>query len=357
MVQPQDTPGSSSDVPKRSLFRNLGKKKLIYIVLPLFLLNTGVASLLGSQLALRVSAEDRQVKNESTTIPAADEVTTDEVAEEKIEDTTPPITTYTVKSGDTLSGIADKFNISINTIRWANDLTEKTSKIKPGDELVILPVSGVEYTVKKGDTLSGIAAKFDASQDDILKYNDIEKNAIKVGMSLIIPGAEPIKPKPAPAKPVSKPATPSTPTKEPTPSAPKPSESAPAPSPSSEKGYAVPISSGILTQGIHDGNAVDFGASTGTPVHAFKSGTVIVAKSSGYNGGYGSFIVVNHEGICQTQYSHLSKVSVSVGDTVTMGQQIGLSGNTGRSTGPHLHFNVRNCGGNPFAKFKKGTQF
>jgi murein DD-endopeptidase MepM/ murein hydrolase activator NlpD len=120
--------------------------------------------------------------------------------------------------------------------------------------------------------------------------------------------------------------------------------------------YATPVH-GILTQGRHDATAVDFGVPTGTIVSSFKDGTVIVAKSSGYNGGYGSYIVINHEGSCQTQYSHLSSVKVSVGDKVSMGETIGLSGNTGRSTGPHLHFNVNNCGGNPFFKYKVGTKF
>jgi murein DD-endopeptidase MepM/ murein hydrolase activator NlpD len=357
MVQ-QDTPGSS-DVPKRSFFRSIGKKKFIYIVLPLLLVNAGIAHLITKQVAIRAGAETR-VLDESASLPEADEVSSDSAQEETIEeDTTPVITTYKVKSGDTLSGIAEKFNISVNTIRWANDLTEKTSKITIGDELVILPVSGVEYTVKKGDTLSGIAAKFDASQDDILKYNDIEAAKIKVGTELIIPGAEPVVPKApakkvvttpkvAPAKTSEKVATPTTTTPV------KVEEKKETTATSSS--YATPVH-GILTQGRHDATAVDFGVPTGTIVSSFKDGTVIVAKSSGYNGGYGSYIVINHEGSCQTQYSHLSSVKVSVGDKVSMGETIGLSGNTGRSTGPHLHFNVNNCGGNPFFKYKVGTKF
>lgn len=354
MVQ-QETPGASSDVPKRPrhFFRDIGKKQILYIVLPLLLVNAGVAHLLVKQVAIRVSAHN-EVKDVSTSISDVGSVADDQAPEDNIPQE-PVITTYVVKSGDTLSGIADKFNITINTIRWANDLTPK-SAIKPGDELVILPVSGIEYTVKKGDTLSGIAIKFDANQEDILKYNDVEANAIKVGTELIIPGAEPIVVK----APVKKPTPVATPTQSKTERATtsKDTDETPksgdAQSTSSE--YTVPVH-GILTQGVHDRNAVDFGVSVGTPVMSFKSGTVIVAKSSGYNGGYGNYIVVNHEGSCQTQYSHLSKVQVSVGDKVSMGETIGLSGNTGRSTGPHLHLNVSNCGGNPFFKYKVGTKF
>lgn len=348
MVQ-QDTPGSS-DVPKRSLFRSIGKKKFIYIVLPLLLINAGVAHLITKQVAIRAGAETR-VLDESASLPEADEVSSDSVQEEAIEeDATPVITTYKVKSGDTLSGIAEKFNISVNTIRWANDLTEKTSKITIGDELVILPVSGVEYVVQKGDTLSGIAAKFDANQDDILKYNDIEASKIKVGTELIIPGAEPVTPK-APAKKVvttpkvaptktsEKVATPTTTT----PVKVEEKKEEVAASNTSVK-FVHPIPGGVLTQRIHDGNAVDFGAPVGTKVVASAAGTVLVAKGSGYNGGYGSMIVINHPDGSQTLYAHLSKVSVSVGQSVSQGETIGLSGNTGQSTGPHLHYKESGTG-------------
>lgn len=341
---------SSSPDGKRPGHRS--RAQVLALILPLLLINIGVGQSLYTQLVTTTSASATQVKDDTTTLSEADQATSDQSTEEEIITDEAPdmaITTYVVKSGDTLSGIAAKFGISVNTIRWANDLTEKTSKIAIGDELVILPVSGIEYTVKKGDTLSGIASKYDVDQEDILKYNDIEKDAIKVGMDLIIPGAEPIKA--ATPKPVAKSSTPKTPTTTKEASDDRQDQKDP-----SSDSYTSPVS-GILTQGIHDGNAVDFGVPVGTSVRAFKSGTVIIAKAGGYNGGYGSYIVINHEGSCQTQYSHLSKVSVAVGDNVSQGETIGLSGNTGRSTGPHLHFNVRNCGGNPFTKYKIGTRF
>ncbi len=371
-----DSNGSSSDVPKRSkkffnsISKNIGKKQIIYIILPLLLINVGLVHSVVGQLNIKASAiSPNQVKDETTSLPSAGEVTSDQVEENTIvaeESFDPIITTYIVKDGDTLSGIAAKFNISINTVRWANDLTQKTSKISIGDELVILPVTGVKYVVKKGDTLSGIAVKFDANQEDILKFNDIEADAIKVGLELIIPGAEPIVVKAPVVKVAAK-------TKTTTTTSPKEKivppvantrndviekeEASTDTSASHTSVYINPIPGAILTQGIHDGNAVDFGAKIGTTVYAAAAGNVIIAKSSGYNGGYGQYIVITHPAGSQTLYGHLSDINVSVGDTVTQGQVIGLSGNSGLSTGPHLHFKILNGPKNPFATFKKGTKF
>jgi murein DD-endopeptidase MepM/ murein hydrolase activator NlpD len=105
--------------------------------------------------------------------------------------------------------------------------------------------------------------------------------------------------------------------------------------------YAQPIS-GRLSQGIHDVNAVDIAAPTGTTVHAAANGTVIVAMGDGkYNGGYGNYIVVSHPNGTQTLYAHLSKVNVAIGEEVIQGEPIALSGATGKVTGAHLHFEVR----------------
>ena len=112
-------------------------------------------------------------------------------------------------------------------------------------------------------------------------------------------------------------------------------------------GFFVRPTSGTKTQGLHGHNGVDIGASIGTPVFASAEGEVISAKSSGYNGGYGSMIIISHGGNIQTVYGHLSAVKVSVGQHVSQGQVIGAVGNTGKSTGTHLHFEVRGAK-NPF---------
>ena len=355
--QGSDAPAKHS--PKR--FGLKGHSHALYIVLPLLLINAGIVHTVINQVSLRAGAESKAivVKDETATLPAQVGVTYDKTIEDTIVDTQPVITTYIVKKGDTLSGIADKFNISINTVRWANDLTAK-SAIKPGDDLVILPVSGVEYTVKKGDTLSGIALKFDADQADILSYNDIEKNAITVGAKIIIPGAEPIvvpiKVTPKKVAPVKQ-TTPVVVKKESPTQSQEVSKDDQEVKPITKTTFSNPIPGAVLTQLLHDGNAVDFGAAIGTTVEASAAGTVIIAKGSGYNGGYGNYIVINHTDGSQTLYGHLSSLSVSVGDTVSQGQTIAKSGNSGKSTGPHLHFKIMNGPRNPFATFKKGTQF
>jgi murein DD-endopeptidase MepM/ murein hydrolase activator NlpD len=335
-------------------------KRIFLIVLALFVINGGVVALFANQLTA-ITEAGSSVKDDSVVAPdvSTEESTLKDEQTATVLDDKPVITTYIVREGDTLSGIASKFNISVNTIRWANDLTTKTSKISIGDELTILPVTGVEYTVKKGDTLSGISAKFDVSQSDILDYNDIDADAVKIGMKIIVPNAEPIVPKAPTVK-----ASPKVVTTE------KLVVSSTS-APTSEKvltdeddikeestKFINPIPGGVITQGLHDRYAVDFGAPVGTNVHASASGTVLVAKSGGYSGGYGTYIVINHEDGIQTLYAHLSSISVSVGDKVEQGQIIAKSGNTGRSTGPHLHYEERGTGArNTFAIYKKGTQF
>jgi LysM repeat protein len=229
------------------------------------------------------------------------------------------ISVYIVRKGDTLASIAKMFGVSTNTILWANNI--KGNKVSEGDELVILPITGVKHTVKKGDTIKSIAAKYKADLDDILAYNDLTINStLTVGDIVLVPDGE----------------ITSTPVKTGTSATP------------SYSGYYIrPINGGKKTQGIHGHNGVDLANSIGTPVMASAAGKVIVSKSSGYNGGYGTYVVISHGNGTQTLYGHLSRNDVSVGQTVSQGQVFGALGNTGKSTGPHLHFEVRGAK-NPF---------
>jgi murein DD-endopeptidase MepM/ murein hydrolase activator NlpD len=121
--------------------------------------------------------------------------------------------------------------------------------------------------------------------------------------------------------------------------------------------FSHPVPGSVLTQGLHGYNSVDFGAPLGTPVLAAADGVVIVEKGAGkWYGGYGNYIVIEHDNGTQTLYSHNSKNLVNVGDEVKQGQKIALVGSTGRSTGNHLHFEVRG-GTNPWVGIKKLTQF
>jgi len=242
------------------------------------------------------------------------------------------ITTYVVREGDTLSTIAKMFNVTTNTIVWSNDI--KGNKVSPGDRLVILPVSGVRHTVKRGDTLSTIAKSYKGDVEEIAQFNDLPVDAkLAVGDTVIIPDGEMLGSHSATSKTVS---PTSTKTLQKYLSAPK------------YDGYYIrPLIGGIKTQGVHGNNGVDIAAAFGTPILASASGEVIVAKGSGWNGGYGSYVVIRHGNGTQTLYAHLSGVQVSVGETVYQGQTIGNMGSTGKSTGTHLHFEVRGAR-NPF---------
>ena len=235
------------------------------------------------------------------------------------------IKVYTVKKGDTLYSIAKKYGVSVNTIRWANDI-DKKGTIKPGQELVILPVNGVRYTVKRGGSLRDIVKKIGGDLDAAVELNGFEADEeLKKGTVVIIPGAV-VKEKP---------------------SATRKSYAYTKVYNKNIKGYfARPLYHYVRTQGLHGKNAVDMAAPVGTPIHASASGRVIIARY-GWNGGYGNYIVIQHPNGTQTLYSHASKLFVIKGQWVNQGDIIAAVGSTGRSTGPHLHFEVRGAR-NPF---------
>jgi murein DD-endopeptidase MepM/ murein hydrolase activator NlpD len=240
------------------------------------------------------------------------------------------ISVYTVHKGDTLSGIAKMFGVTPNTITWANDIKKGT--LKEGMELVILPVTGVRYTVQKGDTVASVAKKYKADATDITQYNTLE-GALAVGETIIIPDGEVI---------VSTPVRSTLSSKAKIPSVRVTGSIA-------VSGYfSWPVQGGVVTQGIHGYNGIDIGAARGVSIFAAAAGTVIVARDGGgWNGGYGNYIVIKHDNGTQTLYAHANSVSVSSGQYVSQGAVIGTVGNTGKSTGTHLHFEVRGAV-NPF---------
>ena len=233
------------------------------------------------------------------------------------------IKVYTVREGDSLSQVAEMFGVTTNTIMWANDIARATA-IQPGEILVILPIVGIQHLVKSGDTIGTIAKKYEGDVDEILAYNSISSaDSISIGDELIIPGGALHSAPVRIASPV------------------KVSGGA------SSAGFSHPAPGSVRTQGIHGYNAVDLASGHGTNIRAAAAGEVIVSKSSGWNGGYGQYIVLRHPNGTQTLYAHLSYNSVGVGAYVSQGQVIAAMGNTGRSTGAHLHFEVRGAT-NPF---------
>lgn len=238
------------------------------------------------------------------------------------------ISTYIVQKGDTISSVAKMFGVSTNTILWANDMNSK-STLKVGQTLVILPISGITYQIKRGDTIQGIAKTYKADLDDLLSYNDLSLSSVlSIGDKIIIPNVE---------------ARISIPTKIVAGNNPAHDTNGP-----NYSGYYIrPVSAGRKSQGLHGYNGVDIAAPVGTPIYASASGVVIVSKSGGWNGGYGNFITISHSNGTQTLYAHNSKNLVSSGQHVNQGDLIGYVGNTGKSTGPHLHFEIRGAK-NPF---------
>lgn len=227
------------------------------------------------------------------------------------------ITTYTVREGDTLSEIGNMFSISINTIRWANNLKTSTV-IRPGQILIILPIDSIQHTVAKGETLEGIVKKYGGDIDETLAFNGwLPGYEPGVGTIVTIPNGE--------GEPLTNSGT----------------AVWGAGSPVYAGYYIRPINGGRISQGPHGFNGVDVAASCLTPVHASASGTVIVARNYGWNGGYGKYVVIVHPNGTQTVYAHLSQVFVSVGQYVSQGFMIGLIGSTGNSSGCHVHFEIR----------------
>ena len=236
---------------------------------------------------------------------------------------------YTVERGDTLSTIAEKFGISTDTIRWANDLTD--DNITVGDTLKILPVTGIEYKVAKGDSVYTIAKKLNTDAQKIVDFpfNDFanpETFSLVTGQMLIIPGG--IKPSEQPFI--------------------QPQvyiAQGPSSTSFSGSGFTWPVH-GIITQfasWYHE--ALDLAAPYGTPIVAAKSGTVIEANTGGYNYGYGNDVVIDNGGGYTSLYAHMEAVNVSPGQQVVGGSTvIGWIGMSGRTTGPHVHFEIRQNG-------------
>ncbi len=233
---------------------------------------------------------------------------------------------YTVERGDTLSTIAEKFGISTETIRWANDLSG--DDIVVGDSLKILPVTGIAYKVAKGDSVYSIAKKLDTDPQKIVDFpfNDFanaETFSLVEGQILIVPDG--VKPQEQPTfkrqiyivqGPVS----------------------------ISGLGFTWPVH-GIITQFASWYHmALDIATAYGTPIVAAQNGVVESVSVGTWDYGYGTNVYIKN-GDVETHYAHMSGVNVSAGQTVTAGSTVlGWIGMTGRTTGPHVHFELRKGG-------------
>src|SRR3989344_4356665 len=248
------------------------------------------------------------------------------------------ISVYLVRKGDSISQIAEMFDVSVNTILLANDL-KKGQKLVSGDVLFILPISGAEHTIAKGQTLKSIAKIYKVDADDIALYNGLAGDSkLSVGDKLMIPGGDSMDDEGG-------------------------DKSAPNLSSSVAKdinyylknpiqnlfGYFInPVPTGHKTQGLHGPGhrGIDIGAPTGTPIYASAAGRVLAAKTGckvdqrRCGGGYGNLVIVEHPNGTKTLSAHMSRLATRIGAQVAQGEIIGYVGNTGKSTGPHIHFEV-----------------
>ena len=234
---------------------------------------------------------------------------------------------YTVRDGDTLTGIANRFGVSAMTVWWANHMTSKDS-LKTGEDLVIPPVNGLVVTVKAGDTLDSLAAANKIAAGDIVKVNELTDSNLIVGQVLVLPGAKGA-PMPTP-KPTTAPVFGGG------------SGNATGPAPQFSGGaWAWPVVGGgnYISQYFHYGHyGVDIAADYGTPIVAPVAGRVIFAGWKSNGGGYQVWIDIGG-GLYTAQY-HMSAVIASTGQNVAKGQRVGKIGMTGWASGPHCHFEV-----------------
>ena len=252
---------------------------------------------------------------------------------------TTDIREHEVKEGETASMIAEDYGISLATLQWANGLGSSTV-IKPGEKLKIPPVDGVIYTIESGDTLLDVVSKRKGDIDKVRELNEIgDDDLIAVGTTIIIPDGQPYTPPPPPTTSSSGSTSGSSGTTGGWTSVFNPSNQPSAPAASGQFGW--PSASHDISQYSRWGHiAIDIRGPMGTAIYASAGG--VATLHSG--GGYGNYIIVDHQNGWSTLYAHLSSYGVSNGQYVSQGQYIGGEGSTGWSTGPHLHFEIRQGG-------------
>jgi murein DD-endopeptidase MepM/ murein hydrolase activator NlpD len=232
---------------------------------------------------------------------------------------------YVIQPGDTLYTIGNQFKVSIDALKYINGLTD-SSILSVGQELTIPPISGLIHKVESGDTIGSIAEKYDVAPQAIADFNYIlDTSKLAVGTELVVPGGKiPEIPLPVVYVPTS-------------------SFGSGTQAKANKNLCVWPTTVRIITQyytWYHNGVDIASPSNMGMPpLFACSSGTVIRAGWDPF--GLGLHVRIDHGNGFETIYGHMSRLDVSYGDKVGRGEQLGLMGSTGRSTGPHVHFMVQ----------------
>lgn len=232
---------------------------------------------------------------------------------------------YTVKDGENLQLIANRFQVSVDTIKWANVL--KSDIIKPGQVLDIPPGTGIVHKVIAGDNIYTIAKKYQVDAQNIVNFPfndfvDTDTFQLTPGQTLFVPNGTIIERKPQ-----------------------QTGQQYFASIKAGVQGtssFIWPTSGNITTYPVWYHMAIDIANRAAPPIMAADTGTVTYTGCLAY--GYGCHIIIDHANGYQTLYGHLSVIEVSAGQVVNKGQRVGIMGSTGRSTGTHLHFEIRSGG-------------
>ncbi len=241
---------------------------------------------------------------------------------------------HTIEDGESLSVIAARYGVDVETIMWENNLSNANT-IRAGQKLLVPPVDGVSYQVASGDSLEKIATKYKITSESIIAQNALDSESVYKGQDLFLPGAEKIMPVNTiaadyKASSISRDVDYS-------------SVSSSSDTPVVGKIFIYPTI-GTITQGYHAGHyAIDIADSSKPPVWAAGGGTVTKVSTGTWGGGYGNHIIIDHGNGLETLYAHLDSVNVYEGQWVNQGDVIGIMGNTGRVygvTGIHLHWEV-----------------
>lgn len=234
---------------------------------------------------------------------------------------------YTVQKKDTLARVATQFGIDAGTLKGANPGAR--SGLRAGQQLTILPVSGILYTITESDSLESLVVRFGVNPDLVKRYNpDFQRILGSANGTLILPFVKPDKAF------LSQKIT----------------------ELPDLKGYFTLPARGWNLGELHEKNAVDIANKCGSEVYAAAEGVVVPDEklgdgTEGWNDGYGTFVLLEHPNGTRTRYAHLGRALVKAGEELNTGAIIGIMGNTGNTHGPtgcHLHFEVLDAK-NPFA--------